>query len=439
MKTKQWLLFLFALSIVCIPAYAGRLVKIQTPVMGDLNGVSWHPTDNYAVVVGEGIYKFIDTGSGYSLEALPTYPPTTLVAVDWRPQGDIALMISQDGYIYTFDGKDVVELPYTANSLLTDVAFSLAGDVALISGYGVLLAYENGVITDYSQAPGLLLEDVTWHPSGDYAWVVGRESSEEKIIRFEKGIVSEEWSDVGGSPEGMDFHPSGKYAVIVKGWGHVSRYDSLSGYQPLATPFEMEAHGLNSVTWSPVGDVALITGAWSYPPFPSQQFCAEFDGEHFNVLRLTETKPEPLKKAAWKPDGSAAVVVGESGEVLFYDPAEKVMGDICCDKDYYNSGDKLTLFVDLMNFGARTKVDIYISLGLNGTSYFWPTYNRIPINIPFYLNTGFNVEDYVLEQFQLPSVSTYFDFTWEMRVYQPGFTDDDHLLSYGMDTFYLDP
>jgi len=185
--------------------------------------------------------------------------------------------------------------------------------------------------------------------------------------------------------------------------------------------------------------VALITGAWSYPPFPSQQFCAEFDGEHFNVLRLTETKPEPLKKAAWKPDGSAAVVVGESGEVLFYDPAEKVMGDICCDKDYYNSGDKLTLFVDLMNFGARTKVDIYISLGLNGTSYFWPTYNRIPINIPFYLNTGFNVEDYVLEQFQLPSVSTYFDFTWEMRVYQPGFTDDDHLLSYGMDTFYLDP
>ncbi|MHC4943894.1 MAG: WD40 repeat domain-containing protein, partial [Planctomycetota bacterium] len=392
MTSKQFLVSLFIVFIVGMPAYAGLLEKLTTPVMGDLNGVSWHPTDNYAVVVGEGVYKLIDTGSGYDFQALPTYPPTLLVGVDWRPQGDIALMISQEGYIYTFDGTDVVELPYSVIAPLLDVAFSPTGDVGLISGYGgILLAYEDGTITDYSQAPTFMMAGIAWHPSGDFAWIVGTEDSKEKIVRWEDGIVSEEWHDVGGAPESMDFHPSGDYALIAEGWGHVSRYDDLSGYQPVETSFELEAHCLQSVKWNPGGDMALIVGAWSYPPMPHQQFCAEFDGERFNVLRLSYETPEPYEDAAWNPDGSAAVVVGESGEILIYDPIEKVMGDICCDKNNYHSGETMSLLVDLMNYGFYTKVDVYISVSImGGMNLYWPTFSLTPVRMPANLKAGFN-------------------------------------------------
>lgn len=441
MEIKRMLILLFVLFFTGIPAFGGRLITIQTPVMGDLNGADWHPSGAYALVVGEGIYKCYDGGSGYVLEALPNIPPVVCTAVDWRPQGDIAFVTSQDGYMYTCDGNDVVELSLSVTYPLTDAAYSPSGDIALIVGYGgTLLAYENGTFTDYSLPPTFTLNGVTWHPSGDYALIAGTESFyDEKVFRWEKGTVTEEWSGPGGLPGGIDFHPSGAYAVIVESWGHVAKYDSLSGYQPLDTPFVQETNGLTSITWSAAGDTALITGAWSYVPFPDQRTCIEFNGDQFNVLRMDDTIPEPFQDAAWKPDGTAALVVGEFGGLMLYDPELKVMGDIRCDEKTYHTGEVLNLLIDLMNFGPSTTVDIYITLNLDGMSLYWPTFSLQPIALQAVLKKGFLADDYVLWQCVVPKLNKKTWFNWDMRIYQAGFTDDDHLLSYSTMEFSIAP
>ncbi|MHC4945606.1 MAG: hypothetical protein ACYTG7_21555, partial [Planctomycetota bacterium] len=87
-----------------------------------------------------------------------------------------------------------------------------------------------------------------------------------------------------------------------------------------------------------------------------------------------------------------------------------------------------------------TKVDVYISVSImGGMNLYWPTFSLTPVRMPANLKAGFNVEDYVLAQYQLPTVPGNVDITWEMLIYQTGFTDDDHLLSCSMDMVYVDP
>jgi len=81
MKIKWFLITLFVLSLAGSPALAGRLEKVESGVMGDLNGVAWHPTDDFGVVGGDGVYKCYDTGSGYTLDMFFMSPPVLCTAV----------------------------------------------------------------------------------------------------------------------------------------------------------------------------------------------------------------------------------------------------------------------------------------------------------------------------------------------------------------------
>jgi hypothetical protein len=149
--------------------------------------------------------------------------------------------------------------------------------------------------------------------------------------------------------------------------------------------------------------------------------------------------PAALEDAAWKDDGSAAVIVGKSGGLMLYDPESKIMSDLSCDKQFYSSGDLHSLFLDLFNFGSWTPVDIYITLNCGGTTLYWPTFSMAPVAMRANLNTGFNVDDYLLWQCKMPHVPSSIEFTWEMCIYQAGFTDEDHLLSFSTKQIFLDP
>jgi len=319
MKSKWIIVTVFIFVLAGSQALAGRLEKIETGYMVDLNGAAWHPFEDYGLVVGDGVYRCSnDLGSGYELQMYFSSPPAICTAVDWRPQGDYAIIVSQEGYIYKFDGFDIYELPVSVLAPLTDVKFSPNGGVALIVGYGgTVLAYDGETITDYSVNPNMAIHGVSWHPSEDYALFACIERcGYEKIYRWDHGVTTEEWAGSAVSPGGISFHPSGDYALLCAHWGHVAKYNSTTGYEILETTFHMETKGLQSVEWSPDGSVALLAGSWNYVPFPDQQDLIEYNGQHFNVLRNSEAVPEPFEDICWKPDSSAAFVVGESGGLL---------------------------------------------------------------------------------------------------------------------------
>lgn len=301
-----------------------------------------------------------------------------------------------------------------------------------------MLVYENGIFTDQYIGNAHMLMAVTWHPSGDFAYLMGAQSmSDMKIFRWENGVVTEEFTDPA-TPCDMDFHPTGQHSLIVGTWGRVSRYSLKTGYQVLETPFGQMAGNLRSADWSPAGDVALIAGSAGMYGMPGTQFLAEYNGAHFNIVRQ-KGAPESFEGTAWKPDSSAAVIVGQSGALMLYDAESKIMGDVKCDKEFYSSGDVHSLFLDLFNFGTWESVDIYITLNCGGTTLYWPTFSLAPVGMRANLNTGFNVDDYLLWQCNIPHMPYSVDVTWEMRIFQAGYTDEDHLLSFSKQEIVLSP
>jgi len=441
MSVKKYVYVLVVLLLAGAPVLAGNLVKVDTPVGGDLMKVAWHPSEEYALVVGEGIYKFLDAGSGYVLQVVTPTSPIICTAVDWHPSGAFALIGTNEGYIYYYDGEEISELSTVAYYGFMDIEFSPDGQTALMVGWGGLLyVYDSstGKIADLSVSPILGLRGVTWHPSGVYALIAGSEGmSEQKILRFENGITTEV-SSGGGLPGGIDFDPTGTYCIVPEEWGKVSKFDPLTGREPLETSFYAECRAFDSVTFSPVEDLALITGGWTNYPFPDQHVFVEYCNGYFNAIRMDSDPACELLDAAFKADGSMAVVTGEGGSLYVYDPTIKIVSDISCDQDFYSAGDLLTLKLDLMNFGPWTEVDLYLMLDINESSFYWPLFTPSPIVLPLKLHKGFKVEDYPLWQCIVPRLTEWYDFTWKMYTYEKGQISSDYRLSFSQDQFSID-
>jgi len=416
-------------------AFGGRLVTVPSGTTNDLFGVDYHPSGQYALVVGNGVYTF-DVNGLTLLSSLGVF-----YAVAWHPQGNLALLVGEAGVVYAFDGVNLTPLNSPAVSPLYDVAFSPSGDQAVVVGYGgALLVYENGALTDHSLGGGYFLEGVSWEPNGSSALIVGiLNFAFEEVIRWDRSTAVVEWSGPAVWPGDIAHHPTDGYALIIEDWGHAAVYDT-NGYQQIVTGFEQQTDGLNSVEWSPDGSMALITGAWYHSPMPGKKTLVEFDGQRFNTLRMFETGSNFYEDLSWKSDGSEALVVGRQGELARYVGNVKVMSSIYCDSDRYSSGDTMQVFLDVENHGPFAIVDGYITLTIDfGQPVYWPGFTPSPVPIAKGLPRGISVQQLKFFERVIPSLSSSVFAAWELWIFTAGQIDYDHLYSYSTFSAFIDP
>ncbi len=359
--------------------------------------------------------------------------PGRFFDVDWRPQGDFALLVGEFGAIYQYDGTNLTPLSSPTGAPLNGIAFSPTGDQAVIVGAGgAILVWEKGGIIDHSLAAGITFEGITWVPDGSSALAIGIENfANEEIVRWDRNSAVVEWSGPAVWPGGISYHPINGYALIIEDWGHAAIYDK-TGYTQLETGYEQMTDGLNSVDWSPDGKVALITGAWYHGPFPGLKTFMEYDGSDFNALRMFQNGNNIYEGVAWKSDSSIALVVGMEGELALYHPDPAIVGNIYCDKDTYIGGEVLKLFVDLHNGGATpVTVDAFVSVSIDyAQRLWWPNFgsqmNFVTVNLP----AGQSINNVKILEIQTNLVKYQKNFTWEFWILESGSLSYESVLSY---------
>jgi hypothetical protein len=429
MKKSICFIALLLCCALAAPAFGGRLETLNSGTTKDLCGIDYHPDDSYALVVGDGVFTY-DRASGLvSISSMGTF-----LDVDWHPQGDYALLVGEYGLLYKYDGTILTSLNSGVMASLNAVAFSPTGDQAVIVGYeGAIVVYDDatGAITHHSLPPEHFFEDVTWNPNGLTALIVGSfNNSDEVVVRYDRNYAVVEWAGGIDWPGSIAYHPTDDYALIVEHWGNAAIYDS-NYYTSIDTGFEQATDGLNSVEWAPDGSMALITGATFHFPFKPLQTFLEFDGNSFSALRMFDRGSNYFEDVAWKSDSLEALVVGREGELALYRAKPSVMGRIHCDAASYNTGDIMSLYIDVENPGDAIDIDAYVTVNIDFVrTYYWPGFSMTPIPITRTIPAGASIRDLKFFTTTCPSVPWQVYVSWDLWLFETGSMDYNDLFSY---------
>ncbi|HZD13048.1 MAG TPA: WD40 repeat domain-containing protein, partial [Candidatus Binatus sp.] len=137
------------------------------------------------------------------------------------------------------------------------IAFNPSGSYALIVGNGgLLLRYQNGVITTMTSGTTNILYSIAWNPNGQYALIGGSSGS---ILRTD-GTTTTALATTGLYPTTaairyISWNSGGTLAILVgTASGVVLTYNGTS----LTSLTPVTSNGLYTVAWS--GDTATILG-----------------------------------------------------------------------------------------------------------------------------------------------------------------------------------
>jgi WD40 repeat protein len=204
----------------------GRFTKIYSPSSENLRGVAWNTTGDLALIAGNNatLIRYEDerlelvqggranlrdvswrpghdealvTSNCFAGEFIPspnlfTYNATEniltrvnesradLIAVDWQPDGDGAIVVGYDvvwhtGVIAKFDGQQLTGMEFENKRVYpTSVSYHPSGDVAAIGtatsepgmGTGKLLLWDGKVVNEVYSNSRFFFSDVRWAPNG---------------------------------------------------------------------------------------------------------------------------------------------------------------------------------------------------------------------------------------------------------------------------------
>ncbi|MBS7649683.1 WD40 repeat domain-containing protein, partial [Candidatus Bathyarchaeota archaeon] len=368
----------------------------------DVNGIAWHPSGDYALIVGDGasIWKLVGRevteiqkiGGSFNciawdcggLNALITgHYSSGIYSVNWRgfnkimdrgfidivfrPGSDDALALSSDS-IYDFDykSKTFTELARLNTSLLMCADVSPDGSTALIASYDGkvwIYSYKDSKLTNVISFTTKPFRAVAWHPNGSYALLVGDEGIFIYRLRDESLFKISDYSGWD-----VSFSKDGKIALVTSISGYVIKYEN-GEIKRIVTP---DGQPASSIAIHPYKDYAIIAMRW-------------IGVYKLNLKNLEYVKLHPgpvsgrLWKARFRPDGAYALVVGEEGSVFqVFDEEVKVVpieiaSDIKCTVNF-NGSLYETPIKEVVVSGINYIVEIqktFIDIDKNSRAVFW--------------------------------------------------------------------
>jgi hypothetical protein len=249
----------------------------------------------------------------------------------WRPDGAYALLAGNRGEAWRFDGRAFERMETRSGHNLRGVAWSPDGARALLVGNrGAVLLYDGARFDELASPTTENLRRAAWSPDGASALIIGNAGV---VLRFDArtGALDPLPGDRAHTLRSIAWRPDGASALIG---AYASRYagyprphvlyrcDGRYTQALLATDDEDDAV---AVSWRPPQPGAAVPLRYSalvlaasygeHRPVSNKLF--EYDGAGF-ASRGIEA-PSALLGAAWRPDGSMALLCGERGALFRYE------------------------------------------------------------------------------------------------------------------------
>ncbi len=296
----------------------------------------------YNAAMSERIYAFNAGGDATGDPA--SSGPLTPIAVDverpvrwatWRPDGSDCLLVGNRGSAVLYSNDTFEAIDTNTKHNLRGAAFSPDGREALLVGNrGAVLHYDPSAPLGAGSTPVRQLASptsenlrrVAWHPGGEFALIVGNGGT---VLRYADNSLTPVPGDRAHTLRAIAWRPDGAYALIgayASTWAGYPRPHALykcDGMYLQALLTSDAEDDFVAIDWHPDGKQALIAG-YAYDPTTSPRArgasavnkLVTYDGAGF-AYQTVEASTS-LLGAAWRPDGTYALLCGEGGLLLRY-------------------------------------------------------------------------------------------------------------------------
>jgi len=253
-------------SFAVVTTFDGRIYKyfqngtdvfVGKPVGSALRQVAWKPDGSYALIVGDQGVVYTYDGTALKRFSSTIIGTTNLNTVAWKPDGSYALIGGQNGRIFTFNGTAVTNVTDPTTKNIYSISWNPKGISALIVGdSGTALMYTiPSKITVLTSGTGQPLFAVAWHPTGSYALAAGGSD----VVLSYNGTSFKAISTAGLTLSSKNirfigFDPSGSIGLLVGDTGLILTYNGTK----LATLKSGTNNNLNSLSW--LASTAYIVG-----------------------------------------------------------------------------------------------------------------------------------------------------------------------------------
>ena len=314
-------------NVVVLPATATPIppptfINLNSGTGQRLTDVGWNPDGSYALVTGSGGTLLRYDGLGFtSVESRTTLD---LFSVSWNSAGDKAVITGGAGntkaLVMTYDGDELVTVASGSGPNLNGSMWAPDGSYAMIVGY-------NGFIQKLD-ASGLTNMDPPWghysgvafNHDGSRALVTNTSAPNTTVLEFN----GESFSDpiptgVSSNLQDIAWKSDGSYGLVVGTGGAILKYDD-SGFTDLSNGLR---DALFAVDWRADGEQALMVGGVLSLDFGQEEkgVVLAFDGKAVQTLNTGLSADKTLFGLDWTPDGSYALMVGNDGTVIRYEPS----------------------------------------------------------------------------------------------------------------------
>lgn len=280
----------------------------------NLYDISWHPNNNYALLVGDsGLVAQLENGT---LNEISSHTAGCLYGVDWKSDGSEALMV---GWNMTFKNENPSEK-------------------------AVILKYDGTKISEISNNCNDPLNDVAWHPTSDYAIIVGNNG---RILKYQNGIITSYISNVSEDLNGIAWKLNGSYALIIGDDGRALKYyNSTGGWSSYTTGTQLNLFG---VTWLNNNEVFIVG---------DEGKLLKYNEINFIDIGQSETKKN-LKDICYNSLDDEVIIVGENGTVLTYNNSIFNLFPTPINNDYYGIAWKPNSYTTIILGSCRYSNNIF--------------------------------------------------------------------------------
>src|SRR5256712_408194 len=253
-------------SFAVVTTFDGRIYKyfqngtdvfVGKPVGSALRQVAWKPDGSYALIVGDQGVVYTYDGTALKRFSSTIIGNTNLNTVAWKPDGSYALIGGQNGKIFTFNGTAVTNVTDPTTKNIYSISWNPKGVSALIVGdSGTALMYTiPSKITVLTSGTGQPLFAVAWNPTGSYALAAG---GSDVVLSFNgtsfKAVSTAGLTMSGNNIRFIGFNPSGGIGLLVGDTGLILMYNGTK----LATLKSGTNNNLDSLSW--LAGTAYIVG-----------------------------------------------------------------------------------------------------------------------------------------------------------------------------------
>src|SRR5437660_4058105 len=279
----------------------------------DFAGTTGRTSRNVSVIVGQPfaimttldgrVYKYFQNGTS-AFVGKPV--GSALRQAAWKPDGSYALIVGDQGVVYTYDGTTLTRFSSTliGSTNLNTVAWRPDGSYALIGGQNGLIFTYNGTVTKVSDPSTKNVYSISWNPNGKSALIVGDSGTALKYTV--PGTITILSSGTGQPLFAVSWNPSGSYALAAGANDVVLSYNGTT-FKPVSTTgLSLPGKNIRFIAFNSAGSLGLLVG--------DTGMVLTYDGTR--LASLVSGTNSNLYSLSWF--ASTSYIVGQGGTLLTY-------------------------------------------------------------------------------------------------------------------------